>query len=327
VALVDLLARAGQNAAALQELTIAAADAEALADDQLLTLVLVHRGSLAIDAGERALAQELLDRARPAAEADGGRVLAELLLTQGWLDHINDDLGACVAAGRAALACGRAVGDGELELRALHLMSIGASRLGHFDEAEAQLREALGIAGRLGNTGREAMLLNALGGLAHVRAAGDPAGLPPAIELYQRSGRLYEALGVASGMIAALGNLAQAEIEAGLLDEGARHVHEVLLAARRRDLYIDIGFAVMVRAQLAITAGDVAAGLRLIGAAVADRRGDPRPDEVDRILRLYGITPEQAEVGMAVGRELDLDTVVEELLADPLRRWPRQPDE
>jgi len=40
-------------------------------------------------------------------------------------------------------------------------------------------------------------------------------------------------------------------------------------------------------------------------------------DEVERILAWYGISAEEAESGMAVGRSLDLDTVVDELLARP----------
>ena len=86
-------------------------------------------------------------------------------------------------------------------------------------------------------------------------------------------------------------------------------------SAHDHRLPIETGFALLVHAELAIASGDVAEGLRLIGVAAADPHGDPRGDEVERILRLYGISAEQAEAGMAAGRVLSLDTVVDELLA------------
>jgi hypothetical protein len=76
----------------------------------------------------------------------------------------------------------------------------------------------------------------------------------------------------------------------------------------------------MVHGELAIASGAVAEGLRRIGAATSDPRAGARADEVQRILGLYGIGADEAEAGMAAGRGLDLDSVVEELLAEGARR-------
>jgi tetratricopeptide (TPR) repeat protein len=314
VALVDLLQRTGDHDVVAQQLAIAAADADGLGEPELVALVLVHRCNLAIDRGEQELAAEFLARARPVAEEVGGRVLVELLLTRAFLEETNENFAAGLASAGEALERSRTLGDGELELRALNLLAVGASHRGRHDEAERHGREAMTIAGRLGNTARQAMLLGSLGAIVHVRAADDPAALADAIELYQESFRMYDDLGLDAGTIISLGNLAQAEIEGGLLDDGAHHARDHLRWAHVRGLIVDVGFGVLVHGQLAIARGDVDRGLWLMGVVTAHPRAEPRPEEVARILRLYRIPPDVAEMGMAAGRALDLDAVVEELL-------------
>ena len=109
-------------------------------------------------------------------------MLVELLLTQAWLAHMSDDLAGLRSRQRAGVGRSRALGDGELELRALHTMSIASARLGRLDEAEQHLRDALAIADRIGNTAREAMLLDTLGALIHVQAGGEHGALTKAID-------------------------------------------------------------------------------------------------------------------------------------------------
>jgi hypothetical protein len=209
----------------------------------------------------------------------------------------------------------RVAGDVDLELRALNGLAALNARLQRYDEAERQLQEALAIARRLGDRGREAYLLHTLGVNAHIRASAGATGqLKRATELYRQSYDLLEDLGMRAGALAVLGDLAQARVERGLLVDGARDAHELLRGARELQSVSDISFSVIVHGQIALVSGDRTTGLGLIGAVIADPRAEHRDEEIERILRVHGIDMAEAAPELETGRSLDLDAIVQLLL-------------
>jgi tetratricopeptide (TPR) repeat protein len=311
------LDRTGDDGAAREQLQVAVNDAIELGDPELEALALAHLARLAMSAGDWPAATDLLDAAAPLAEKAGGALLAEVLLGRAWMIEATDGPAAAVEPTQRALELSRAIGDPELELRALNQLSICAGRLDDLELATAHTDAALALARRIGNNLREATLLNTQGALAHLSATLDGTGdLSLAIDLYRQSAELSGELGYSIGETNALINVAQASVEAGRLDDGRAHATRCLETAWQRGRYPDAGFAVLVLAQATIADGDVATGLAMIGTVLADPRTDDEDDEVARILGTLGIDEAQAELHMSVGRARALDDLVPQLIAD-----------
>ena len=72
-----------------------------------------------------------------------------------------------------------------------------------------------------------------------------------------------------------------------------------------------------------LTRGETEVGLAYLGMCLAQPfAGSIDRNEIDRILARTSLSPEAIELGLTAGAGLDLDTVIQDLLAEP----PTEPD-
>ena len=267
-------------------------------------------------AGEWEEAHRLLEATTPLAEEVGGKVLAEVLLGRAWHLEVVDDPRRSIAPARRAPSSARSRTTPSSSSGPATSCRSARRHLDDQDGAAAHVELALVLARRIGNHLREAVLLNTQGALAHLRSTVDGTGdLGPAIDLYRRSADLSEELGFEVGLTDARINLAQAEIEAGQLDEGAAHARSCLELAWRRGRYPDAGFAVLVLAQATIAEGDERRGLEIMASVLHDPRTPDQTDEVVRILGTLGLDQVAAEKIFAKETSASLEDLVPTLLA------------
>ena len=162
---------------------------------------------------------------------------------------------------------------------------------------------------------REASSLGNLAATAHAlsKSSNDPL-LDVAIEGYREALAVNEDLGATIGTIMALGNLAQAEVEAGEIRAAREHAHASLEAAWKRELAGVLAHATLVLGQLAIAEGRREEALRLIGAIVADPRTPRFDTELHRVFLMHSIDPTEAQIAMQAGAGIDLDSEIEGLI-------------
>jgi class 3 adenylate cyclase/tetratricopeptide (TPR) repeat protein len=317
VEVARLLEMIGDVTSIQVDLEVAERDAITLGDGNLLALARCCLSRRALATGDVRTAEEQVRAARPLADAAGGRVLAEVLLAEAWVLDVSDDQERAQVPARAALAIADELGHAELEIRSHNQLAMSLARTGGYDEAGAHIDAAVAITRRIGNPVREAMLFSTRGALEHIRATLEGTGdLASAIEHYRRSVELCREHGYQGGLHAALANLAQAEVESGLLDDGARHALECLDAASTRGEGPLVAFAVVVLGQAQIARGDLAGGLAMIGTAVRDERAEGNREELARILATLGLTAADAEPMLAASDSQSLDDVVARLLAE-----------
>jgi tetratricopeptide (TPR) repeat protein len=306
----------GDVAPITEALETAERDAAALGDRGQLALARCLLARRALVTGALPTAVERLRAARPPAEAEGGRVLAEVLLAEAWVQDVSDDPEGAQVPAREALEIAADLGHPELEIRARNQLALSLSRTSGYDEAAAHLDAAVAITRRIGNPVRESMLHATRGAVEHIRASLDGDGdLTRAIEHYLRSVELCRSGGYGAALHGVLANLAQAEVESGLVDEGSRHAVESLRAACSRGEGPLIAFAVVVLGQAQISRGDLAGGLATIGTAVRDERAEGGRLELDRILATVGVAVADAEPMLAAGASESLDDLARRLLA------------
>jgi hypothetical protein len=132
------------------------------------------------------------------------------------------------------------------------------------------------------------------------------------LELYRASLDQRRRLGLPHILV--LANLAQAEVEAGFVDDGRRDAREALRITWNRHDPLDWTIALITFAQAAVVDGLVADGLTILGALLDRRRTPSLESEIDAVLQFHGIERSAAVEGMARAAETDLDTVVDGLL-------------
>jgi tetratricopeptide (TPR) repeat protein len=293
----------------------AEADGRSLGDETLVAQALIGDLYSSAVRGAWARADELLERARPLAEAHGGRTLALFLSAEAILlrDGPQADHERGLGVSVHALRTWRDLDDPSGELRAINNIGVYCHLAGRLGEAERWFSDGLALARRIGDTTNEVRFLDNEAVQAHLRARRDGGDYGIVVERYRVCRDRRRTIGLAYGT--SLANLAQAETEAGQLTEATRSVHEALRIAWYQQAPADWAFALIVLAQLAIAGGRQREGLALLGA-VLEAQGTPSlHDELDGILALYQVSPAAAERGMAAGLRVDLEQLVETLVA------------
>jgi tetratricopeptide (TPR) repeat protein len=213
-----------------------------------------------------------------------------------------------------ALEIWRELGDPATELRALNELGLVNSKAGRPAEADRWYEEGLALARRVGDTSGEWMLLQNQAVLAHLEARAGRTNYTRVLELYRSSLDRRRRLGLP--YVLSLANLAQAEVEAGHLDQGRRNATEALRTAWTRHDPLDWTIAMITFAQLEFVDGRVDEGLSILGTVLGQRRTPSLEREIDAVLEYHGIDQSTAATAIIEAAAGDLAAIIDHLLRD-----------
>lgn len=317
IELGHLLASVGQNDAAAATYARATIDASESGSHRLAANALAGALRTSAARGDWDESERLVERARPLAERFGGEILGRFLSGHALLllDGPNQDLAAAQLLAEQALDIWRQLDDPASELRALNELGLVSRKAGRLADADRWYEEALALARRVGDTSGEWMLLQNQAVLAHLEARAGRTDYTRVLELYRSSLDHRRRLGLP--YILSLANLAQAEVEAGNLDDGRRDARESLRIGWNRHDPLDWTISLITFAQLAFVTGELTDGLTTLGAIRAERGTPSIQREIDAVLAFHGIDPTTAERLMATASGANVATIVDRLLDDP----------
>jgi class 3 adenylate cyclase/tetratricopeptide (TPR) repeat protein len=281
--------------------------------------ILLHRSWAAAARGEPSLQRSLLDEALPLATASDEKILRKVLGGLAWSDTERGAFSQAAAHAKRGLEIAERLGDpGELG-RALADAALVAGERDDLQTSQRLIERQAAVAEASGNLVAQALAYTYLGIVIHLRGdvERDPALYLAAATQYERALALHRRLGQRTNEITDMVNLAQAYLRLGHDGDADVLLREALTAAVAVGLPPIQLLCILVEADLLLERGETDVGLAYLGMCQAhsstgaiDRR------EIERILARMSLTPEQIESGLARGRDLDLDTVVHELLID-----------
>jgi tetratricopeptide (TPR) repeat protein len=193
-------------------------------------------------------------------------------------------------------------------------MALVSSKAGRLSEADRWYEEGLALARRVGDTSGEWMLVQNQAVLAHLEARAGRTDYARVLELYRSSLDRRRRLGLPH--ILGLANLAQAQIEAGQLEEGRRNASEALRIGWNRHDPLDWTIALIALAQIALANGQLDEGLTILGAVLAERRTPSLEREVDAVIDFHGIDRSTAVTAMTGAASTDVAAIVGQLLRE-----------
>ena len=182
--------------------------------------------------------------------------------------------------------------------------------VGSCTHAERELAEATAsgdlyaVASAHGHLGVAHHLLGDAGGEGHYALA---------LAAYEEARRALERLGAGPALATARSNLAQLHLRMGDVATARREVIALLAAALAGGRHIDAASVLdlQVLADVEITVGDTAGGLRLLGAIAGDSRfAVPDQEEAARILSRIDLPAEEITRHLVECETLDLEAAV-----------------
>ena len=270
----------------------------------------------AAERGEREREQALLDAALPDAERVGGFVLLRVLTGLGWAALERGDDTAAVGFADRLEAVGAG---GEHRSVARGVFGLLAAIAGLHDDLEGSLRHseaALAAADATGDLEGQALAHSNVG-IAH-HLLGDQSGsrgeyltalhhYERAIELARVTGqRLHEGINSA--------NLAQVQTRLGDEANARRLIWEALTTLRAAGSVANLMFVLAAEGDRRLTFGDTS-GLQLLGLVKAHpAAASYHESEIATILGRAGLPADLVEHGLAAGRDLDFEAVVDRLI-------------
>jgi tetratricopeptide (TPR) repeat protein len=316
IELAHLLASLGRNDEAAATYGTAESDATRSGSHRLAANAMAGALRTAAARGHWAESERLVERVRPLAERYGGDSLGRFLSGHALLliDGPHQDLEAARRLTEQALDIWRALADPASELRALNEMALVSSKAGRLSEADRWYEDGLALARRVGDTSGEWMLLQNQAVLAHLEARAGRTDYARVLELYRSSLERRRRLGLPHILI--LANLAQAQVEAGQLEDGRRNAREALRIGWNRHDPLDWTIALITLAQIALTYDQLDEGLTILGAVLAQRRTPSLEREIDAVLDFHGIDRSTAVKGMTEAASTDLAAIVGQQLRD-----------
>jgi len=287
--------------AGARELGDVAIEAEALA-----MLAEVTRAN-----GEYDRARAYADAALPLGRIADGRTLTLTQLRAAAVYWSTGDLAAAEERAAEALAAARTLGDFAGESSALNL--IGLVALSSHDSARAAgfFNESLTLARRANHLSFEARALVNL--CAAAELSGDH---PTARDFGKFAVERYRELGMQHSLTIALANLAEIDINMGDVAAARSGARETLRLTLQLGHVSRILMAFQIFGLILIEEGQIDRALSLLGLALAHPALEyqSRTMAQEAIARL-GLSEDEVEAGLAAGAALDLETVIEELLA------------
>ncbi len=270
--------------------------------------------------GELELERSLLDQALPLAEEADGRSLVRALLGLAWADAQAGTLDEAEVHVQRALAVAEQLGDAGEVCRALAASAMVVAEQGDLRASQRFVERELAIAESCGNLDEQARAHDNLGLVIHLRcdADGDHEHYGAAIAHYQRGIELHRRLHERQLEVRTALNMAQACVRLGRDDEASALIRESLAMAVSLQAPALQSWCVQTEADRRLTIGDIETGLAYLGLVMRQpSAGSLDGHETDRILARTSLTQEAIASGMAAGAGLDLEAVVEELLAAP----------
>jgi tetratricopeptide (TPR) repeat protein len=266
---------------------------------------------ISYEQGDFVTARTFLDEALPLARINGGRILLDLLTSYSYLDlNTEGRLDIAEEYANEALALARSLGHPQAELAVLYRLAQISTWQRQPERAVEQLERALTIARQRGNLKLEETFNIGLGWM--LLWSGDIAA---SIQYTESALSIERELGSKWGISDGLSNLAFAYTRLGDHATARSHLRQSLILAVGIGAKEIIGWDVVCYGLLEAAAGRLEHGLALIGLAVGESSGTEMALWLPAIFDSQGISGEAAEAGMAAGASLDLETVVEEILA------------
>ena len=303
--------RLGDLPAAEPVLTRALALARASGDIESQVLALATLSPVILALGRADDVAPLLAEALPLARQVGGKTLGNVLRSLSMCEWQVGALDAAEQHAEEGRHLAIALGDVPLEISLNMSLGVVEGLRGNFDASGHYLETCLALARQIGDRYQESVSESNLG--ATIQYAGDNAG---AIVHYRAALQINKELGMADNMATNAHNMADAYATLGQLDESRRYALECIRLARQ------IGAMPLQLAALVPLAGVLAKqgqpdrALALLGLA-RHHPSTPKQKEtgIREALAEMQLEPERIEAGLAAGAELELEAVVEEILA------------
>ncbi|MDP8959201.1 MAG: tetratricopeptide repeat protein, partial [Actinomycetota bacterium] len=221
-----------------------------------------------------------------------------------------------------SLSIARSLDDPAAVAHALYNLSFPHSFGGDSERAGRLLDESRNIYQALGDRAGVAKMSYGMGMMYHW--AGD---YQQAQSHFQASLALSRELDDPSGVGWALGMLGWALVRQGDHRAARPYLEEGLQLAHEKGYVSETLMFLEVFASLAVSAGELERGLRLIGATSALRRSRGVHSLVEMTVEgnadaLQGLPKQQVEALVEEGRWMELEEAVAYTLGDPPRRWP-----
>jgi tetratricopeptide (TPR) repeat protein len=312
----ELLNSIGDLSQAGQVLGEALQAARDLGDKNAQANALYQLGINATHQGRWEAALTHLDKALELARAGEDRgTLARVLYGLGDAHFRIGNHSEASNACQEAIEIAEEIGDQATLMNAINRLGAVETSSHNHNQAKQLFQQCLALARETGNLERQSAALTNLGNVANVQEDWHEA-----IRYCQDALILFRELGHPFGVVVAAGNLANAHIRIGDLDKARSLVVEVISAARQAGSKSWLISSLTVLANQAIVENDYQRGLELLGlisnhpATMSDVK-----DEVNQLLmpRLRTVfSEEEVQAGMEVGMNLDLDTVIDNYLAE-----------
>jgi tetratricopeptide (TPR) repeat protein len=314
IELAHILASVGRNDEALATYHRAETDATRSESHRLAANAMAGALRTAAARGYWEESARLVEHVRPLAERFGGEILGRYLSGRALLliDGPHQDLDVAQQLIEQALEIWRQLEDPASELRTLNELGLVDTKAGRFSQADRWFEEGLALARRVGDTNGEWKLLQNQAVLAHLEARAGRIEFPRVLELYRLSLDSRRRLGLPH--LLSLANLAQAEVEAGHLDDGRRHAAEALSTGWMRHDPLDWTIPLITFAQLAFVDGRPDDGFTILGSLLANRRTPSLESEIDAVLDYHDIDRSTAAKAMSEAAGSDLADIVDHLL-------------
>jgi predicted ATPase len=278
---------------------------------RLLSWIASHRGDLDLE-------RTLLEQALPLAEEADALSRTRLLIALAWSYSQASRLDEAGDHARRALALAEELGDVGETCRALTASAMVRIESGDLEGSQRFVERGLAIAERSGNLDEQAQAQSNLGVVLQMR--GDAEGVDghyrAAIDHFERSRALHQRLGAADLPIRDRLNMAETCTRLGRDDEARVLIRKSLATAVELRATSLQYVALLSEADRLLIGGDTQTSLAYLGML---RRvaamGSMEQHEARRILERVQLPPDAIERGLAAGDALDLERVIQELLA------------
>jgi tetratricopeptide (TPR) repeat protein len=259
-----------------------------------------------------------LDRALPLARKCGDRqIMAQVQYGLANTHFRAGNWGQGIEAAQACIASCEAIGNETLRIYALNrVATLNFYKDRHYETALPYLEESLAIAQRIGHQDGEFLsqfnlatfasyVKDLFAAVAHGEAA---------LGLAREDGNPYR-------LTMITGSLASFYVMAGKREQAPALLRESLEMARRMEAPASTMYGLQAAAVLKLTGGDVAGGLRLLGLSTYHpSTGSDDQANVERWTTYsqdrLGFSEDEIDAMLLTGKDLDLNSVVDELLKE-----------
>ncbi len=284
-------------------------------DTRRIARILTYLGENAIKAGQMRQAHVFLEEGLPLARECGDpETLAFALMRSASLYKHEHDFATSLTYFQESLNYFRQTGDKLLQARTLRKMGSAATQAGNYADAQAAYEESLQLCAELNDRWCQSNALNSLGDLARVQ--GDLKG---ATSRYEEALELAES--IANHHLLALVdlNLGNVARDVGEKDLAYNYYLDALHQARILGLRPVKLSAMMGLAALKSHSGEADTALQWAGMALNDSATNPYVHSaISKVLDHFkdSLSEEDLNQRIEAGKELQLEAVVEEVLAE-----------